>query len=210
MPAREHWESVYARKAPTEVSWYRAHLAESLRLIDAAAPRPDAAIIDVGGGASTLVDDLLARGHRNVSVLDVSAQAIEAAKARLGARAAAVHWLVADITRVALAPAAYDLWHDRAVFHFLREEADRARYVAAARRSLRPGGHILVATFGPEGPTRCSGLEVVRYDAGELRAALGDAFEPVTSSTELHTTPWGARQQFVYFLGRRAPNAAGS
>jgi SAM-dependent methyltransferase len=208
MPSREHWESVYAQKAPTEVSWYRPHLEESLRLIEAARVGPGAAIIDVGGGASTLVDDLLARGHRDVSVLDVSAKAIDAAKGRLGARAAAVHWLVADITRVELAPAAYDLWHDRAVFHFLREEADRARYVAAARRSLKPGGHILIATFGPDGPTRCSGLEVVRYGVDELRAALGDAFEPVASATELHATPWGSGQQFVYFLGRLAPPAA--
>ena len=205
MPAREHWESVYGQKAPTEVSWYRPHLGESLRLIEAARVGADAAIIDVGGGASTLVDDLLARGHHGVSVRDVSARAIEAAQARLGERAAAVHWQVADITRVELPAAAYDLWHDRAVFHFLREEDDRARYVAAAQRSLRPGGHILVATFGPDGPTRCSGLEVVRYGAAELAAALGDAFEPVASATELHATPWGTEQQFVYFLGRRAP-----
>jgi SAM-dependent methyltransferase len=206
MPAREHWESVYGQKAPTEVSWYRPHLGESLRLIEAAGLGRDAAIIDVGGGASTLVDDLLARGHRDVSVLDVSAKALEAAKARLGDRAAAVHWLVADITRADLAPAAYDLWHDRAVFHFLLEEDDRARYVAAARRSLRPGGTILVATFGPDGPTRCSGLEVVRYGVDELQAALGDAFEPVTSATEVHATPWGTAQQFVYCLARlRAP-----
>lgn len=198
MRAREHWESVYERKAPSEVSWYRAHLEHSLRFIEGAGLGHDAAIIDVGGGASTLVDDLLARGYRNLSVLDVSPTALDSAKARLGDRAAAVHWLAADITQAELSPNAYDFWHDRAVFHFLRAEEDRRRYVAAARRSLKPGGHILVATFGPEGPTRCSGLEVARYGPEDLHAELGDPFQKVASLTEVHATPWGAEQQFVY------------
>jgi SAM-dependent methyltransferase len=202
--AREHWESVYQNRPSDQVSWYRPHLEQSLRFIEAATPGRDGAIIDVGGGASTLVDDLLDRGYTNVTVLDVSARAIEATKARLGERAARVHWLAADITQVDLAPAAYDLWHDRAVFHFLREDADRRRYVAAAARAVKPGGNLLIATFGPEGPTRCSGLEIVRYGVADLTAQFGADFPMVDSATEIHTTPRGATQQFVYYLGRRA------
>jgi SAM-dependent methyltransferase len=198
MPAREHWESVYERKDPRQVSWYRPHLEQSLRCIDAAGLAKDAAIIDVGGGASTLVDDLLERGYRDVTVLDVSARAIASAKSRLGARAADVHWLIADITDVELRPAAYSFWHDRAVFHFLRDAADRRRYVAAIRGSLRPGGHVLIATFGPEGPSQCSGLDVVRYAPADLMRELGDAFEELESVSELHATPSGATQQFTY------------
>ena len=145
-----------------------------------------------------MVDDLLERGRSNITVLDVSARAIDAAKARLGKRAAGVAWLVADITTVDLAPAAYDFWHDRAVFHFLREETERRRYVAAVRRSVKPGGHVLIATFGPEGPSKCSGLDVVRYGADELRAALGANFQEMSSATEVHRTPSGIEQQFVY------------
>ena len=198
MPTREHWDSVYEQKGPSQVSWFRPHLEQSLRFIGAAGLGRDAAIIDVGGGASTLVDDLLVRGYRNVSVLDVSPKAIQAAQSRLGDRAGDVHWLVADITQAELPVDAYDFWHDRAVFHFLRDEADRRRYVAAVRRSLKPGGHVLVATFGPEGPTRCSGLDVVRYGPEDLHAEFGGAFEKVGSLTETHSTPSGAEQQFVY------------
>ena len=198
MRSEEHWDAVYERKRPDEVSWYRSHLERSLQFIDAAGLAPEAAIIDVGGGASTLVDDLLARGYSNVTVLDISPTAIAAAKQRLADRAALVHWLVADITRVELAPGTYDFWHDRAVFHFLRDDEQRRRYVAAAKRSVKPGGHVLVATFGPEGPTRCSGLDVVRYGADELHAQFGGDFQKVGTATETHTTPWGAAQQFVY------------
>jgi SAM-dependent methyltransferase len=203
MERRGHWNSVYERKPPDQVSWYRPHLEQSLRFIDAAGLGRDAAILDVGGGASTLVDDLLARGYSNVSVLDISEKAIAAARARLGARAAEVRWLTADITAAELAPGAYDFWHDRAVFHFLVDEADRRRYVSTAARALRAGGHLLIATFGPEGPTKCSGLEVVRYSPDELYAQLGPGFELLDSATEVHATPWGAEQPFVACYCRR-------
>ncbi|HVV48643.1 MAG TPA: class I SAM-dependent methyltransferase [Polyangia bacterium] len=198
MRARDHWEAVYEQKGPERVSWYRPHLERSLGFIEEAHLGRDAAIIDVGGGASTLVDDLLARGYLNVTVLDISLTAIESAKARLGKRASAVRWLTADITQTDLGAGAYDFWHDRAVFHFLRDDEDRRRYVAAAKRSVKPGGHILVATFGPEGPSRCSGLDVVRYDPDGLHGQFGAAFQKVGSSTEVHQTPWGTEQQFVY------------
>jgi 2-polyprenyl-3-methyl-5-hydroxy-6-metoxy-1,4-benzoquinol methylase len=200
MRVREHWDDVYARKAPDEVSWYQPSLARSLRLIEELRLPPEAPIIDVGGGASTLVDDLLARGHTNVTVLDVSAKALEATGARLGSRAANVKWIAADITEVALTPAAYALWHDRAVFHFLVEDELRRRYVATCRSAVRPGGHILVATFGPGGPERCSGLPVRRYDAAALQAALGPDLHLVAEATESHVTPSGATQQFCYAL----------
>ena len=196
---REHWDAVYGRNAPDQVSWYRPHLEQSLRFLDGARLGHDAAIIDVGGGASTFVDDVLARGYRNVTVLDVSARAVEAAQARLAkaATASAVTWLVADVTGVELPAAAYDFWHDRAVFHFLKEETDRRRYVASLRTSVKPGGYIVVATFGPEGPRQCSGLDVVRYRPDELHAQLGADLQEIGSSTEIHTTPTGREQQFV-------------
>jgi SAM-dependent methyltransferase len=198
MRAHEHWEAVYGSKDPTQVSWYRPHLEQSLRFIEEARLDREAAVIDVGGGASTLVDDLVARGYRNVSVLDVSSKALESAQARLGERAAAVHWVLADITQAQLPPHVYDFWHDRAVFHFLVDDDQRRRYVAAVSRSVKPGGHILVATFGPEGPTRCSGLDVMRYGPEGLHAEFGGGFQKVESLTEIHSTPGGAEQQFCY------------
>jgi len=206
MRPREHWDEVYGRKRPDEVSWYRPHLERSLTYIDGAGLGREAAIIDVGGGASTLVDDLLDRGYANVSVLDVSQAAIGTAKARLGERAARVRWSVADVTQADLPTAAYDFWHDRAVFHFLGDRELRRRYVDTVRRSVKPGGLVLVAGFGPEGPARCSGLDVVRYGPDELHAELGDDFERIATSTEVHVTPWGAEQPFVYLHCRLAPH----
>ena len=198
MTNREHWDGIYGRKAADQVSWYRPHLEHSIGFIEDACVASDRGIIDVGGGSSTLVDDLLARGYRNVTVLDLSSTAIDVAKARLGARASEVHWIIGDITRVELPAHAYDFWHDRAVFHFLRDAEDRRRYVAAVQRALKPGGHVLVATFGPEGPEQCSGLDVVRYSPDGLHAEFGGEFNKVASVTEVHTTPWGSEQQFVY------------
>jgi SAM-dependent methyltransferase len=201
---RKHWNSIYGRKAADQVSWFRPHLERSIGFIESAGVGRDARIIDVGGGTSTLVDDLLDRGYADLTVLDISAAAIEVARVRLGARAAQVKWLVGDITTVELPRRAYDFWHDRAVFHFLADEAERRRYVEAVRHALKPGGHIVVATFGPEGPERCSGLEVVRYTPDGLHAEFGGEFQKVASTTELHTTPWGTVQQFVYCYCRLA------
>jgi len=163
--AKTHWEKVYATKAPETVSWYRPHLETSLALIERAAAGYSAFIIDVGGGESTLVDDLLARGHKNITVLDVSQIAIDVTKKRLGLAAEQVQWLVADVTRAELSNRAYDVWHDRAVFHFLTEPDQRAAYVRNVARSVKRDGHVIVSTFGPEGPMKCSGLDVVRYAA---------------------------------------------
>jgi SAM-dependent methyltransferase len=197
MDAQSHWEKIYAEKAPDRVSWYRPHLEVSLDLIERLAPSRRASIVDVGGGESTLVDDLLVRGYENITVLDISDAAIDANKKRLGKASDLVRWLAADITKVELGAAAYDLWHDRAVFHFLTAPGDRLAYVRQVARAVRGGGHIIVSTFGPEGPTKCSGLDVVRYDAESLHKEFGVAFRLLGSSKELHETPFGKVQQFL-------------
>jgi len=193
----EHWEKIYAQKAANAVSWFRPHLETPLELIGRLAPGRQAWIIDVGGGESTLVDDLLVLGYQNLTVLDISQTAIDANKQRLGKASALVHWLTADITKVALQPSAYDVWHDRAVFHFLTRAVDRVAYVRQVARAVRRGGHVIVSTFGPEGPTKCSGLDVVRYDAESLHREFGVAFRLLGSSKELHQTPSGTVQQFL-------------
>ncbi len=198
MDTKTHWDKVYTTKAPDAVSWYRAHLETSLALIERAVDARSASIIDVGGGESTLVDDLLLRGYKNVTVLDVSQSAIDLTKGRLGAAAEQVRWLVADITKIELELGAYDLWHDRAVFHFLTDREQRTAYVRQVARSVKPGGHIIVSTFGPEGPTKCSGLEVMRYDAESLHREFGARFRLIESSKEVHHTPFGTTQQFLY------------
>ena len=195
---KTHWEKVYTTKAPDEVSWYRTHLETSLALIERVAPSHSSSLIDVGAGESTLVDDLLLRGYQNLTVLDVSQTAIDLNRERLGQAAQRVTWLVGDITRIELEPHAYDLWHDRAVFHFLTTQEQRNAYVRQVARSVKPGGHVIVSTFGPEGPTKCSGLEVVRYDADSLHGEFGGRFRLVESSEELHSTPFGTTQQFLY------------
>ena len=195
-----HWDTVYRTKAPEAVSWYRPHLDRSIDLIQRVAPDSSASIIDVGGGESTLVDDLLAKGYRNVSVLDISPTAVEVARKRVGELARYVTWLVADVTQVALPSHCYDVWHDRAVFHFLITDEERTAYVQRVAASMKLGGHVIVATFGPEGPTKCSGLDVVRYDAESLHAEFGRHFRLMESATELHQTPFGTTQQVLYCL----------
>ena len=195
---RLHWEKVYKTKQPTEVSWYRPHLEISLQLIEEAASNRDAHIIDVGAGESSLVDDLLARGYRNLYAMDVSSTALDVARARLGASAATVNWLFGDVRTYAFGRHQYDVWHDRAVFHFLTDADDRVAYVRQVAHAVKPGGHVIVATFGPEGPTRCSGLDVVRYDPEALHDEFGTAFRLIKHRTELHQTPMGTTQQFTY------------
>jgi SAM-dependent methyltransferase len=198
MDTQQHWEHIYHAKASDQVSWYSPHLSASLELIQRAAVSPAASIIDVGGGESTLVDDLLERGYQNLTVLDISQAAIAANKERLGKRADKVNWLTADITKIELKPVSFDLWHDRAVFHFLTASRDRTAYVRQVVKAVKHGGHVIVSTFGPEGPTRCSGLDVVRYDAESLHNEFGKRFRLLESSKQLHHTPFGTLQQFLY------------
>jgi SAM-dependent methyltransferase len=198
MDTREHWERVYETKAPDQVSWFRPHLETSLQLIERAAGAVSASIIDVGGGASTLVDDLIARGYRNITVLDVSQTAIDVTRARLGPASQNVRWLTADITKADLPDHAFDVWHDRAVFHFLTAHEERLAYVRQVASAVKPGGHVIISTFGTEGPNRCSGLDVLRYDARSLHGEFGARFRLISSSEELHHTPFGTTQQFLY------------
>ena len=198
MDARAHWNAVYHAKAPDAVSWFRPHLETSLALIERSTLDRSASIIDVGGGESTLVDDLLARGYRNVSVLDISQTALDATKRRLGPNGEQVHWILADITQADLLPGSYDVWHDRAVFHFLTEAEQRIAYVQRAISTVKRGGYVIISTFGPEGPAKCSGLDVMTYDAPSLHDQFGPSFHLTESSKELHRTPAGATQQFLY------------
>ena len=202
MQPKQHWEQVYTAKAPDAVSWYAPHLVESLDYIRRTGLPPTAAVVDVGGGEATLVDDLLDAGWTDVTVLDISAQALEVCRRRLGGRAGRVRWIVADVLEHAFEPHSVDIWHDRAVFHFLTDAAQRRAYVDQVLRALKPGGYAIVGTFGPEGPTQCSGLPVARYDAEALHGQFGAAFRRVDSGISVHTTPWGANQQFVYCLCR--------
>jgi SAM-dependent methyltransferase len=208
MDPKEHWESVYRKRDPGEVSWFQAEATLSLALIRDAAPA-SAAIIDVGGGSSTLVDGLLAAGYRNITVLDISAAALDHARRRLGSGAHGVKWMVADVLTAGLPDHGVDVWHDRAVFHFLTETADRERYVAQVRSAMRPGGVVLVATFANDGPTRCSGLPVARYSVGELHGQFGPEFRLISSHRESHVTPQGVVQPFVYCVCRYEPEPPG-
>ena len=198
-----HWERVYRTRQSNEVSWYRPHLERSLAFIEAAVPHRDARILDAGGGASTLVDDLLARRYRHVGVLDLSQAALEVCRVRLGDAARDVAWLHGDVRTLALEAGSIDLWHDRAVFHFLIEEADRAAYVRRVVQTLKPGGHLVVATFALDGPARCSGLPVVRYDADSLQQVFGPEFRLEGQANDAHTTPSGNIQSFFYCHFRR-------
>ncbi len=199
---KAHWEAVYEQKDEAEVSWFQESPALSIELIGALAPRPDASIIDVGGGASRLVDELVRRGHRDVTVLDLSQAALQASQKRLGAQAADVAWIAADVTDWRPART-YDLWHDRAAFHFLTAPEDRVRYVARLTQALAPGGRAIIATFALDGPEKCSGLPVVRYDAAALGEALGEAFAWVETREHRHSTPWGSPQLFQFSVFRR-------
>lgn len=201
--AASHWEAVYLGKPSQGVSWYRPHLEVSLALLRQAGLAPTRRIIDVGGGASTLVDDLLSLGLRAITVLDLSSAALAVARERLGAQADTVHWQVGDLLEVPFAQGAFDLWHDRAVLHFLTEPAQERRYAAQLAHALRPGGHAVIGGFAPDGPQRCSGLPVARRSANEIAALLGPAFRLLDQRSERHLTPAGTEQAFAYALLQR-------
>ncbi len=204
---KTHWETIYRDKSPLEVSWYQVAPTLTYELIHMSGVERNAPLIDVGGGASTLADRLLDDGYTALSVLDISAQALAHAQQRLGERAQQVRWIEADITRFEPTQI-YHLWHDRAVFHFLTEADDRARYRAALEQALVAGGHLIIGTFAPGGPERCSGFPIVQYDSARIQAELGDGFELVETRTETHQTPSGNDQLFNFFHWiRRSPAA---
>lgn len=198
MGKQYHWERVYQTKAPDAVSWYCQHLEKSFELIRRAAVDLSSQIIDVGGGESTLVDDLLNVGYNNISILDISETALHVARQRIGGMASHIQWIAADITEVDLPEKKYDVWHDRAVFHFLTRPEQRAAYVRQVARSVKAGGTVIVATFGPDGPESCSGLPTVKYDADSLHDEFGASFKLIESVIEEHNTPFGTTQQFLY------------
>ncbi|MGX4768705.1 class I SAM-dependent methyltransferase [Bradyrhizobium guangdongense] len=203
MPDRTtHWQTVYATKGETEVSWFQDSPAISLEMIRAATSDLSAAIIDIGGGASRLADALLHDGYLNLAVLDLSANALDAAKQRIGPAASAVDWIVADATTWRPART-YDVWHDRAAFHFLTDPRDRAAYIERLRTAVAPGGHVIIATFAPDGPEKCSGLPVQRHDSASLLGELGTDFELVETLSETHQTPWHSTQAFQFSRFRR-------
>ncbi len=208
MDPKTHWDDVYRTKRPDQVSWFESEATLSLALIQRVAPDRASTIVDVGGGAATLVDGLLNAGYSRITVLDLSAAALGQAQHRLAERAEAVSWRDADVLTAELPANAFDVWHDRAVFHFLVNATDRVRYVSQVRHALRPGAYALVATFAEDGPTRCSGLEVARYSPDALHTEFGADFRLVVSQRQMHLTPWGARQAFTYCLCRYEPHAS--
>jgi len=198
MNSKAHWEAVYATKPTEAVSWYEAAPTRSIALLTDAGLTVASRVLDVGGGDSLLPGALVALGVRHITVLDLSGAALNRAQARLGDRATGVEWLEGDVTTVELPPDGYDLWHDRAVFHFLTDAEDRALYVASATRSVRVGGSVIIATFAPDGPTRCSGLDVVRYSPEGLAAEFGPGFVLRHGFRDVHQTPTGAEQRFAF------------
>src|SRR6202158_1558720 len=200
---KAHWETVYTTKGENEVSWFQENPAPSLELIDLVGSASASAIVDIGGGASRLVDSLVARGFNRVTVLDISEAALEATRARLDQRASQVQWIVADVTKWCPMQT-FDVWHDRAAFHFLTESADKAAYVSRLKAAVKPGGCVIIGTFAPDGPERCSGLPVNRYDAASLAAELGKGFRLIDARRHEHATPWGAIQPFQFCVFQRS------
>lgn len=208
MELKSHWENIYNTKGSTEVSWYQEHQLISLRFIEFTGVDKAGQIIDVGGGTSTLVDDLLAHGFKHITVLDISAAALKTAQQRLGIQATEVSWIEADITKAKLQHQYFDIWHDRAVFHFLRQPEERQSYIEAVRHSVKRGGHVIVATFANDGPVRCSGLDTVRYSPESLHSEFGDEFRLVESTREAHVTPFGTEQKFIYCYCRKGASVS--
>lgn len=196
--SKQHWENVYRNKSPVEVSWYQQEPALSLSLISRIELPSNAPLIDVGGGSSTLVDRLIDEAYTDISVLDISGSALAHSKNRLGYRAEKVHWYETDVTRF-VPPQRFALWHDRAVFHFLTDRADRENYIHVLQQALEPGGHAIMMTFAIDGPRKCSGLDIVQYDADKLATELGAGFELVETGHNIHHTPSGNQQKFAFF-----------
>ena len=209
MDAKAHWDRLYLSKRPDEVSWYQSQPTLSLDLILRFAPTRHEAIVDVGGGTSTLVDRLLERGYSSLTVMDLSPAALAQSRTRLGAQASRVQWLEADVLEADLGLATIDVWHDRAVFHFLTDAVDRRKYTEQVRRAVRPGGYVLVATFADDGPNTCSGLSVSRYSADALHHEFGAGFRLGEVVREQHITPAGRSQAFVYCLCQYEPSTSG-
>ncbi len=199
----EHWQSVYQEKLSTDVSWFRPHLEVSLALLKQAGLQAHSHVVDIGAGASTLVDDLLDLGVVHISALDLSAASLEVAKQRLGLRATQVQWLVGDAARYPFAPGSVDLWHDRAALHFLVDPDDVAAYVATATHAIAPHGHAVIGCFASDGPEKCSGLPVMRRESQAIAKVFGDAFTLADQRHEVHATPWGTPQSFAYALLRK-------
>lgn len=204
MENNNHWDEVYKTKSIDTVSWYQEHANRSIEFILATKVNKTAAIIDVGSGSSRLIDDLIDLGYINITALDLSSAALASNKARLGHKAFHVNFIVADITQIILPRLKYDVWHDRAVFHFLTQPEQRHAYVNRVLNSLKPGGHVIIATFAEDGPTKCSGLPVKRYTPDSLRAEFGELFELVHSEKVIHITPFATEQRFVYCHFRKA------
>lgn len=203
MENKTHWEKIYHTKDSAQVSWYQLHPRLSLRYIQSTGVGHGAHIIDIGGGASTLVDHLLDDGFQHVTVLDISLEALQIAQRRLGQRDVLVTWLEADITQADLSHHVYDVWHDRAVFHFLTQQEERQRYINTVKEAVKPGGHIIISTFASDGPDHCSGLDVSRYDPQSLHNEFGEHFELLDSTHEEHHTPFGTEQKFIYCYCRK-------
>lgn len=201
---KSHWENIYKTKSVKDMSWYEPHLNKSLDFILELGLSKDSKIIDIGGGASTLPDDLLANGFKNITVLDISEEALKVSKDRLADKANSINWLEADVAGALLKPSYYDVWHDRAMFHFLTKPEDRKKYVNNLGKALKPGGYALMATFGSNGPLKCSGLEIVRYSPERIAEGLGDIFKQEKCIIETHKTPFNTTQEFLYCLFRKS------
>jgi SAM-dependent methyltransferase len=206
MDRHAHWKSIYTKKDATKVSWFQEHADTSLRIIQQSENNKKARIIDIGAGASPLVDDLLSAGYINIDVLDISTEALIIAQKRLGDEQEKIVWRSADILRAKLPAHHYDVWHDRAVFHFLTNEDDRAKYVEQVCHALKPGGKVIISTFGPDGPLKCSGLPIVRYSHDSLHSEFGSAFKLIEHGQEDHLTPDGSVQKFVYCFCKMESN----
>jgi SAM-dependent methyltransferase len=198
MDSKSHWSHIYRTKASDKVSWYQPHLEVSLEFIQSACVSKDDRIIDVGGGSSTLVDDLIQNGYKNLTVLDAAGESLVLSQNRIGAKAQSVNWMESDILSAPLPSQYFDLWHDRAVFHFLTRPEDRRIYADKILQAMRNGGHVIIAAFSLDGPRRCSGLDVVQYSADSMQKALGDRFELVGRKSEDHMTPTSVKQKFLY------------